>query len=54
LFQYDRNESFLYHSFKCWVPSPLNPPSITDEEKKEATTQRVHNSPLCKWGTVWS
>jgi hypothetical protein len=38
LFPYDRNESFLYRSFKHWVPPPPNPPPMTDEEKEEATT----------------
>jgi hypothetical protein len=43
-------EVSLFRSFKCWVfPSP-NPLSITDEEKKEATTHSVRNTPLCKCG----
>jgi hypothetical protein len=47
---YDQNKSFLYHSFKRWVPSPPNPPPMTDEEKEEATTRRVSHPPLCKCG----
>jgi hypothetical protein len=50
LFPYDRNESSLLRCFKCWVPSPPNPPPMTDEEKDEASTHCVHNPPVCKCG----
>jgi hypothetical protein len=50
LFSYHRNESFLYHNFKCWVSLPPNPPPMIDEEKEEATTRRVSLPPLCKYG----
>jgi hypothetical protein len=33
LFLYDRSESCLLCSFKCWVPLQPNPPPMTDEEK---------------------
>jgi hypothetical protein len=49
-FPYDRSESFLYRSFKRWVPPPPNSPLMTDEEKQEATTCRVQNPHLCKCG----
>jgi hypothetical protein len=38
LFSYDDNQSFPYRSFQRWVAPPPNPPSMTDEEKEEATT----------------
>jgi hypothetical protein len=49
LFPYDRSESFLYHSFKRWVPPPPNPPLVIDEKKEETTTRHVHNLPLCNY-----
>jgi hypothetical protein len=49
LFPYDRNVSSPLRSFKHWVPPPSNPPSMTDEEKDEASTRRVRNPPACKY-----
>jgi hypothetical protein len=50
LFPDDRNESYLFRSFKRWVPPPPNPPPMIDAEKDEASARRVHNSPVCKYG----
>jgi hypothetical protein len=50
LFPYDRNESSLLWSFKRLVPPPLNPPSMIDEEKDEASAHRTWNPPACKCG----
>jgi hypothetical protein len=50
LFPYDRNESSPLWSFKHWIPLPPNPPSMTDEEKDEASTWCVRNPPVCKCG----
>jgi hypothetical protein len=50
LFPYDRNESSPLRSIKRWVPLPPNPPPMIDEEKDEATTHHVCNSPVCKHG----
>jgi hypothetical protein len=49
-FPYDRNESSPLRSFKRWVPPPPNPSPMTDEEKDEASTCRVCNTPACKCG----
>jgi hypothetical protein len=48
LFLNDRNKSPLLCSFKRLVPPPLNTPLMTDEEKDEANTRRVHNPRACK------
>jgi len=32
-FPYDKSKSWPYNEFKHWVPSSLNPPEMTDEEK---------------------
>jgi hypothetical protein len=50
LFPYDMNESSSLQSFKHWVHPPPNPLSVIDEEKDEASTRRVHNPPVCKYG----
>jgi hypothetical protein len=50
LFPYDRNESSSLRSFKRRVHPPPNPPPMIDEEKDEASTHRVRNTPTCKYG----
>jgi hypothetical protein len=50
LFPYDRNESSPLRSFKRWVPLPPNPLPLTNEEKDETSTCRVHNPPVCRCG----
>jgi hypothetical protein len=50
LFLYDKTKSSLLRTYKRWVPPPLNPPSMIDEERDEATTHHVSNPPLCKCG----
>jgi hypothetical protein len=50
LFPYDRNDSSLLRYFKRWVLPPPNPLPMTDEQKDEASTRRVHNQPACKCG----
>jgi hypothetical protein len=50
LFPYDRNESYPFRSFKCWILPPANPPLMTDAEKDEASARRVCNPPTCKCG----
>jgi hypothetical protein len=39
-----------YDKYKRWVPPPLNPPPMTDEEKKIAIATRMANPPLCYYG----
>jgi hypothetical protein len=46
----DGNESYPFRSFKRWVPSPPNPPLMTDAEKDEVSARRVRNPPACKCG----
>jgi hypothetical protein len=50
LFPYDRNQYFLYHIFKRWVPPAPYPPPMTDEEKEEAITHHVQNPLFWKCG----
>jgi hypothetical protein len=50
LFPYDRNDYSPLRYFKHWVPLPPNLPPMTDEEKDEASTRRIHNPHAYKCG----
>jgi hypothetical protein len=50
LFPYDRNESYPFRSFECWVPPSPNLPPMTDTEKDKASVRHVCNPPACKCG----
>jgi len=40
--------STKYEDFKGWVPPPVNPPPMMDEEKNKAASKRLDNLPLCE------
>jgi hypothetical protein len=47
LFPYDESKSRPYNEFKNWVPSSLNPPEMSHEEKADASAFREGNhSPM--------
>jgi hypothetical protein len=43
-------ERSSHEHFKRWVPPPLNPPPMTDEEKDVATKRRLESPPRCDYG----